>query len=184
MKMRSSSLLVATLGLFVLGAGCGTNDPYSLLQQNSSNLLPPLNLPVTSGTTYQVRGFGTNGVDGFQFYSFGAYAANQTVIAPAAGLVTFVDPNFTPGFYAVTIYHSAELSTRTSGLQTASILAGAFVNQGDTIGTMPVTYSTAAIQMDVYVNGGPATCPLSYLSSTARQTFQLAQFGGQFPCVQ
>ena len=183
-------LIFRTLGgTFALLAftGCGTNDPYSLLQQNYGDMFPPLNAPVPANSSFFVRGFGTSGIDGFQFYTQSAFTGVSSVTAPAAGTVTFIDSSSItpPGVYSVTIFHSPLLSSRISGMASTSILVGAFVNQGDTIGTVPTGAGVfPAIQLDVYVNGGPATCPLSYMSSTARQAFQLSQFGGQFPCIQ
>lgn len=184
MKKGMALLMVGSLGLLTVASGCGTNDPYSVLQQNYGDMLPGLNLPMPTSVSYtELIGFGVSGSDGFRFENFTYAVANPQITAPAAGTVEYIDPNLNPGFYAVTIYHSALLSSRVSGLQTtSSIQIGSYVNQGDVIGTMPTIATGVFIQLDVYPNGGAAACPLSYLSSAARQTLQQF-FGSQFPCV-
>ena len=174
--------LAAFAILTILATACGGNDPLQGLGDPVQGTTIGLNLPVDQSLIATVTQFSSsNPFFGMTYNNIGASA---TVTAPAAGFVVSVDNSVNAGFYAVTIYHNARLSSQLRFLQIPSVRAGDYVNAGDVIGSIPSSgFGLTGLGLSVYVDGSNVpTCPLSYLSSTAR-SFYTSKFGGAFPCL-
>jgi murein DD-endopeptidase MepM/ murein hydrolase activator NlpD len=168
------------VALVLLLSSCGGNEPLSLLGDPVINETTGLNLPIPSTAIQSVNAFSSSN-DGIQI-NYAAFGSSQVVVAPLAGTVVNVDTALNPGFTAVTLYHSARLSSRMAFLQIASVRVGDYVNTGDQVGTLSVS-TGSGIKLSVYIDGSAtAVCPFSYLSSSARTAF-ITAFGGNFPCI-
>ncbi len=164
--MRKTS----ALALFVLSlSACGGNEPFSLvLQDPVINDSTGLSLPVPQGVIASLVPFSSSH-DGIGI-AYGAFST-QVVAAPLSGTVTQVDTTSNPGFTNVTIYHNPRLTSRLSFLQIASVRVGDFVNTSDQLGTLSNSGLTG-IKLSVFIDGSAtAVCPLSYLTSAARQVY-------------
>jgi murein DD-endopeptidase MepM/ murein hydrolase activator NlpD len=188
----SRELLLSLLcGCTIAISGCGSgNEPFSMLQDPSG--VPGLSIPLPVNTFASVTGFGAQSAytgggitDGFEF-NYTTFSGQPNVTAPGPGTVTQIDPNLDAGLYAVTIFHNAHLTSRVSRISAVTVRTGDFVNTGEVIGTLglyTVISTLPRVRLAVYVDGGAATCPLSYLTATARAQFT-SSFGGNFPCPQ
>jgi hypothetical protein len=168
--------------LILLLSACGGNEPLSLLGDPVINETTGLNLPIPTSAIATVNAFSSSN-DGIQI-NYNTFS-NQVVVAPLAGTVVNVDTALNPGFTAVTIFHSARLTSRMAFLQIAAVRVGDYVNNGDQVGTLSTSAVgvTSGIKLSVYIDGSStAVCPFSYLSSSARTAF-ITAFGGNFPCI-
>jgi len=172
--MTSRRLLGCMVMLLVLGgiAGCGSNDPYSLLHE--ANVAPILGLPAASTVISGNVGAYTSSSGGFDYL---ISPVTSNVVAPEAGVIGSVDSTLDSGFVAVTIFHNSRLSTRIRKLSAATAMqVGRSVVAGEAIGTPGIT---GLINMSVIVDGSLA-CPLSLMTSDAR-VFLSGRFA-VFPC--
>lgn len=156
------------LGLTTFLGGCGQGtDPLTVLNSVDPNVIGqgslafPLAAP--TGTGYFTVQLGS----GNEWILVGlSYTNGMTVRAPASGVVTALDASAG----SITILHNARLSTRISGITPSSVTVGTYVLQGATIGIViqSLFTSNGGVPFAVLLDNG-IVCPLSFLSSTARQ---------------
>jgi hypothetical protein len=177
--MNKSALLAgACVSFAIAGAGCGSGvEPLSGIAQ--SNQTPQLgSLPLADAVLSTLLPFSESGLiaanDGF---GLTASAGGQSVLAPAAGVVSYVD--LTPGAAIVYIIHNTHLMTRMSALQSASVQVGQIVQQGSGIGLSPSS-PAVAIHFSVFFDNA-IVCPLTYLSFAEQKTIA-SRFGGLSAC--
>jgi hypothetical protein len=139
--------LLATLSLGLTSCGIEGNDPTTMLQTGTVyNLATPW---TTSIGTFNAPFTATN--DGITFNIQVATA----IRAMAPGLVTKVDVE--NSLVSVTFFHSDEVSSKISLLQTAAVRVGDYIQGGSNFGT-----SSNFIRVSVLLKGG-AVCPYSFL---------------------
>ena len=178
------SRLASLAVLAVLVTGCGGNDPLQALDDPSQGATIGLNLPVDQNAIQSVTAYSSSQPYIGMTYVGSFTGVSQVVTAPAAGLVVNVDNSVNPGYYAVTIYHNARISSQLRFLQAPSVRQGDYVNPGDVIATIPSSaFGLTGVGLSVYVDGNSvASCPFSFLSQAARTAY-VNHFGGAFPCL-
>ena len=188
-------LSAAATGLF----GCGGNEPIGTLQSAGSVQIPTLSLPFLSNTASPTTtAFGaalTNAATNTGFTFHASPISPLQILSPADGVVMNVDNTADATFIAVTIRHTAKLTTRFRLLAGSFVQQGNFVSKGSAIGsgsnnnntTMAATGQSAnsAALMEVFVEGN-LVCPLSYFDTASKQSNVLTAggFGGIAPCIQ
>ncbi len=174
-------LMVFLLALGILGCGQG-NEPIASLGDASQSLGPGLQLPMSSS--------------GYSYFSTlipysssspywglrGTFTGTAVpIVAPASGLVLFADT----ASQTVTILHNPYIESKLVGVVPSGITAGTYVLAGAQVGT--VSNSAQYVEFFVIVNGS-SVCPLSYLTSSARQQLYTTFYnlGGynSSPCLQ
>ena len=156
------------LGIAMLSVqlvSCGTNtDNIDIL--NSTNI-PALENFATAGLIYSsLSGLGFTSTTPYWTFAAGAYGS---YFAPARGIVTEVGTStLSAGASFITIVHSGRLATKVHGLQLINVRPGDAVVAGSAVGS----FFGGAIAFQVLLDGS-AVCPLSFLSSTFRNSFTL-----------
>ncbi len=156
---------LATCTALALSA-CGTGkDPTALLVDTSATFTPSdMILPFVSGATQGAAYTSLTGYVGF------SAVQGTTVINPLSGLVVENTGS------SILIHHNQNFSVRLSGV-TSIFRSGERLNTGDYVG---VVNAGGGLAMYTY-NSGSAICPMSLLTSVARQTL-VTLFAGS-PCT-
>lgn len=168
--MKTLKYLIAATALGVTGfflGGCGTGvDPIAVAVGNGT--IPQL------GPISLTGGFAGNLTNGFTSntpywtFNFVSFAGNY--VAPADGVVAqvgFTTINGTQTNFITLVHTGGRLATRFYGVQSIVVRVGDSVFVGQTIGTF---YQANGVYFQVLLDGNPV-CPLSFLSSAARQSY-------------
>jgi hypothetical protein len=146
------------LALFAL-TGCGTGgnaiDPLQLMADSIPNL-QNMQTGSWAGNTITAPFF-TSATPYWTFLTTGF----SIFLSPANGYVSEV------GGGAIKIIHSGRFATRMVGLGLINVRSGDYVFSGQNIGTFA---TTGSITFQVLLDGSPV-CPLSFMSTTFRQSF-------------
>lgn len=146
------------LPLFFVLAGCGTGgnaiDPLQLMEDSIPNLQ---NMQTGSWSGNTITGPFTSSTPYWTFATTGF----SIFLSPANGYVSEV------GGGAIKIIHSGRFATRMVGLGLINVRSGDYVFSGQNIGTFA---TTGFITFQVLLDGSPV-CPLSFMSTTFRQSF-------------
>lgn len=170
-------ITLAAVAILTLGCGSGT-DPLSALNATEANNLPQITIPFASTTLGSITSLTpySSNLDGFRF-SCGGFCGALSITAPYNGVITSTDSS------SVTIYHTARVSTRISGI-VPNVVAGAVVETGSLIGTSSSNTNIAATLSVLF--DGTSVCPYFFLTrgqSTQRTWINtLVATSGQSPC--
>jgi hypothetical protein len=178
--MKTWFAIAVAAAMVTLGTSCGGNDPFVILGDQAADPANTLSLPFDPALIGAVTPY-TSTQDGIGIGysgSFGSPTAN--VVAPLGGMIVNVDTSSNSGFFAVTIFHNAHLTTKLSFLQISTARPGDYVATGDIIGTLN-NFTGSGVKLSVFVDGSStAVCPLSYLTQSARAAY--SGHGGVYPC--